>query len=67
MQKLELTSENIYAVGDLHGKFETLKWFIKQNDIQDSIIICCGDIGLGFNKPSGDEQALKKAFSKILM
>lgn len=66
MQKLELTSENIYAVGDLHGKFETLKWFIKQNDIQDSIIICCGDIGLGFNKPSSDEQALKKAFSKIL-
>lgn len=66
MNKIEITSESVYAIGDLHGKFETLEWFLKQNDIKDATIVCCGDIGLGFQKEEKEKEELKKVFNKIL-
>jgi len=45
--------ENIVAVGDVHGKTNELAFRIKERyKIHDSIIILCGDIGFGFNKPN---------------
>lgn len=66
MNKIEITSESVYAIGDLHGKFETLEWFLKQNDIKNATIICCGDIGLGFQKKEEELKVLKNVFSKTL-
>ncbi len=40
----------IYALGDIHGLFETAVYDILQLNVKDSIFIACGDIGMGFNK-----------------
>lgn len=39
----------IYIVGDVHGKFDLLIHYIKEYEIKDSIIICVGDLGIGFS------------------
>lgn len=42
---------NIVAVGDVHGKFGELGYRIRElYKITDSIIVLCGDIGMGFHK-----------------
>lgn len=66
MNKIELKSEKVYAIGDLHGKFSVLRMFIKTNKLKDTTLICCGDIGLGFGKPDFELHCLKKIFNKIL-
>lgn len=58
---LKLKTKAIYAIGDLHGKFESLLYFVKTYNIQNSVIIVCGDIGVGFNK----KEYYKQTFSKI--
>jgi len=54
--------DRIVAVGDVHGKTNELAFRIKERyKIQDSIIILCGDIGFGFNKPNyHNEKRLKE-------
>lgn len=59
-KRINIGLESIYAVGDIHGCFNTLVGMIKNYSIRDSIIICCGDCGLGFNKPKGDKQLMSK-------
>jgi len=44
--------EHIIGVGDIHGEFPTLNHIIKTKQITDSVIVLCGDIGMGFNKPN---------------
>lgn len=61
MNTLKLNTKAIYAIGDLHGEFNTLSFFIKTYDIQNSVIIVCGDIGMGFNK----KDYYKQTFSTI--
>ncbi len=39
----------IYILGDVHGLFEKLINIVKSNEIRDSIIICVGDLGIGFS------------------
>lgn len=39
----------IYIVGDVHGKFDLLIHYIKEYEIKDAIIICVGDLGIGFS------------------
>lgn len=51
-----ITVHNIYTeqvifLGDLHGNFDTLLCWLKNNDIKDTALIVCGDVGLGFYKP----------------
>lgn len=38
----------VYLIGDVHGKFQELYRFL--NHVQESIIICVGDFGVGFAK-----------------
>lgn len=43
--------ENIQALffsGDIHGEFETIVY--KLNQLTDTVLIVCGDIGMGFHK-----------------
>lgn len=58
---LKFNTKSVYAIGDLHGEFNVLPYFIKSYDIKDSIIIVCGDIGIGFNK----KDYYKQVFTKI--
>jgi UDP-2,3-diacylglucosamine pyrophosphatase LpxH len=60
MNKLNITVENIYAVGDIHGIFSSLISMIKRYEITNSCIIVCGDCGLGFNKWSATKIQLTK-------
>lgn len=60
MNLYEISTTDIYAIGDLHGYYDSLINWIKTNDIRDSAIIVCGDIGFGFEKPGYYEQLCKK-------
>ena len=50
--------EDLYCIGDIHGKFNSIKGFIKQNDIRNSLIIVCGDCGIGFESTKHYEQTV---------
>lgn len=50
-----------YCIGDLHGNINTVAYQIKQYDIHNAVIICCGDVGLGFYK----KEYYKQEFNKI--
>lgn len=41
----------IYIVGDVHGRFDLLQQEIKRLDLRDCIIICVGDLNIGFAYP----------------
>lgn len=46
-----IDKEQIIFVGDVHGKFSTLEHYLHDRyKIENSIIIICGDFGIGFNK-----------------
>lgn len=67
MEILKINIESVYCVGDLHGNFKDILYFIKTNDIKNSVIIFCGDIGIGFYKPDYYKQVfnkIKKELSK---
>ena len=51
---------NIYIFGDLHGRFGDVIFNIKKYDIKDSILIYCGDIGIGFHKKEYYDNIFKK-------
>lgn len=57
--------ESLIFVGDIHGEFKTLLYKIKNLELKNSIIVVCGDIGMGFNKPSYYEQELARLQSKL--
>jgi DNA repair exonuclease SbcCD nuclease subunit len=50
LETLNITTNNIYAVGDIHGYFASIISTVKRYEITDSCIIVCGDCGLGFSK-----------------
>lgn len=48
---IKTTHKDIFYVGDIHGKYKTLSFDLHNRyHIQDSLVICVGDIGLGFDK-----------------
>ena len=50
MTEYRLDIERIYCIGDLHGNFDLLYNWLKRTDFENTLIIICGDIGLGFAK-----------------
>lgn len=60
MHILNIDVKNIYAVGDIHGHFDILVGMIKNYDIKDSAVICCGDCGVGFSGPEVDKGLMGK-------
>lgn len=46
-----IKTKSLYVVGDIHGNFGTLINTIKEKGINDSVIILCGDCGIGFEFP----------------
>ena len=62
---LKINAEAVLCTGDLHGNLNSIGYQIKQFGIQNSVLICCGDIGLGFNKLEYYKQYLNK-LKKVL-
>lgn len=61
MNVLKYNVESCYFIGDIHGEFDSLKSCIKRYELTNCVLFCCGDIGLGFEKP----QHYKNIFPKI--
>lgn len=61
INKLNIQTEAIYAVGDIHGCFSSILSMIKRYEITNSTIVICGDCGLGFY----GKEATKNALSKL--
>lgn len=66
MNKLNLDVDSIYAVGDIHGYFNSLLFFIKSKNITNSAIIVCGDCGIGYRKWDA-EKNIQKHFNDLLI
>jgi predicted phosphodiesterase len=60
-EQYKFQDKTVYVVGDLHGNFNLITYYIKQLKISDAVIIFAGDIGLGFEK----EQHYKDLFKKV--
>lgn len=60
-----MDDQPVYCLGDLHGAWPLLKQWIKQYNIENCIMIICGDIGMGFEKDELTESKLL-AFNKFL-
>lgn len=60
-----LSCDLLCFCGDIHGEFKTFLYEIKRLNIKDAIIVICGDIGMGFNKPTYYEQELGKICKKL--
>ena len=58
IHQIELTE--IYAIGDVHGNFKGIRYWIKTYDLKDCAIIFCGDFGLGFEKFNTELGVLKE-------
>lgn len=52
-----MKKETVLLVGDIHGYFSSLLDKIEQKDIRDCILICVGDLGIGFKYGSDGELA----------
>ena len=50
MKIYDVKCDTVYAIGDIHGNFNALLNWIKVKDLRDCAIICCGDIGFGFER-----------------
>ena len=48
--KITSTHKRTVYAGDIHGEFKTLIYELKRLDITDALVVCLGDISLGFNK-----------------
>lgn len=58
--------KNIVYIGDLHGNFEFIKWWLKAHHMKNYTLIQVGDFGIGF-KPNPEDyvlQSLNEELSK---
>lgn len=61
MNVLKIDTDIVYAVGDIHGEFNSILFNIKRFDLKDCVIVFCGDIGMGFNR----KEYYRQTFTKI--
>lgn len=50
MKEYFFKNKSMYVVGDIHGDFGYIKWYVKQKKITDTVFLFAGDVGLGFYK-----------------
>lgn len=60
MNLLKYNVNDVYCFGDIHGHFESIPYYIKKHEIRDALLIFCGDIGFGFEKPNYYQQVFDK-------
>lgn len=58
---IENNKDTIYFIGDIHGEFGAIGYWIKNYDLHDCIIVFCGDFGLGFTSPADEMNKLAKS------
>jgi Icc-related predicted phosphoesterase len=55
---MEKNKKQILFLGDIHGNFEYVKWYIKAHKIKDCVIYQVGDFGIGFTEKANDMNVL---------
>ena len=50
MQLYKIDTENVLFTGDLHGEFSVINTTINRYNLENCVIVVCGDIGIGFEK-----------------
>lgn len=61
IKTIDIHTKSIIAVGDLHGNFNDIAYFVKHYNFTNTAIIFCGDIGMGFYST----EYYKTVFDKI--
>lgn len=56
--------KNIVYIGDLHGNFDFIKWWLKAHNMKNYTLIQVGDFGIGF-KPSQEDNILKSVNEEL--
>lgn len=59
VNRLIFETAAVYCIGDIHGGFAMLEWYVKSQCITDSLIILCGDVGLGFESIAHNQKVLQ--------
>ena len=57
---LKYNVDTTFCIGDIHGEFKALTSNIKKYEIKNCLVICCGDIGFGFEKPQHYKDIIPK-------
>ena len=60
IKEIAKTLNQIVAVGDIHGAFNGLGYNIKMYNLTNSVIVLCGDVGVGFYKHNFYVQIFRK-------
>lgn len=64
MYQLNVNSEHVYCIGDIHGNFKGIISWIGKYDIANSTLIFCGDCGFGFKTIDYYKDLVKKLNEK---
>ena len=65
MKLYQIDTDNVFFTGDLHGEFTTINTTINRYNLENCVIIVCGDIGIGFEKEDYYVQTFNK-LTKVL-
>lgn len=65
MDKITFKNKTIFAIGDIHGNFETAIYEISRHRLEDSVIIVAGDCGFGFHQKGYYDSLLNRLNSKL--
>lgn len=65
MKVMKFNVDAVYAVGDMHGNFNSILYIIRRYELSNCLIIFCGDIGMGFESINYYKQVFNK-LSKLL-
>lgn len=60
MNIIHTNKTQIYAIGDVHGNFGVISYWIKTHDLKNCAFIFCGDFGLGFDGLQKEREELNK-------
>lgn len=55
----------IYFIGDIHGNYSSIQYFVNNYNVRDAALFLCGDCGFGFEKHEYYRQAFNK-LSRVL-
>lgn len=59
-------NDGLFFCGDIHGELKKLVWsLVYQKKITDSSVVCLGDFGVGFEKPSHMDLLYKKIEKRL--
>lgn len=60
-QLISTNKNKTFFIGDIHGEFKAIGYWIKNNCLKNCNLIFCGDFGLGFSSVEHEQNTIKKS------